>query len=193
MKPKASWKMAAGILVLALLGLVAINVGNGQADDGSSQSAAQTETTSQQTLKAGEQALGSSVLPALIKMGLALLAVVVCIYLGLYVLRRMMGKKYSGNRAGQVLEVLETTYLAPKKSVTLVRVANKAIVVGMTESSMVTLSELDDEQTREILDAQNVTVPDPKFEQVLSDAFGKLTALASRRKKPALESLAAGK
>ncbi len=92
----------------------------------------------------------SAFLP-IIKMFSALIVVVIAIYVGVYLLRRTMGKKFSGNRAYNSLEVLETTFVAPKKSVSLVRVADRSVLIGVTDQSISVLTELDAEATSQIL------------------------------------------
>ncbi|MEE8423643.1 MAG: flagellar biosynthetic protein FliO, partial [Thermodesulfobacteriota bacterium] len=42
----------------------------------------------------------------------------------------IIGKKYAGNKTNNILEILETTHLGPKKSLSLVRVADKSVLVG---------------------------------------------------------------
>jgi len=187
MKPRASWKMAAVILLAAIAGLVMLNIGDGQAQNATPPLAASEQTAEESTTVVSE-GLKDSVFPALMKMVGALFAVVACIYVGLFLLKKMMGKKYSGNRPGQNLEVLETTYLAPKKSVSLVRVADKAVLIGMTESNMSMLTELDPDQTAEIVEASEETQQSEGFDQLFGRAVGKLTdRIGLKRKKPALE------
>ena len=65
-----------------------------------------------------------SITSALVKLLGALIVVVVGIYGFLLMLRKMMGRKFSGNRNNNLLEGIETTYVAQKKTVSLVRFAD---------------------------------------------------------------------
>ena len=92
-----------------------------------------------------------SVFMPVIKMFSALVVVLVSIYVGVYLLRRTMGKKFSGNRAQNALQVIETTFVAPKKSISLVRVADKSVLIGVTDQGISMLTELDSEATAALL------------------------------------------
>lgn len=93
---------------------------------------------------------GSTVL-ALVKLLAALVAVIAGIYGFIYILRKMMGQKFSGNRKNNLLEVMETTYVAQKKSVSLVRFAGRAVLLGISDNGICALAELNEDETSDIL------------------------------------------
>lgn len=130
----------------------------------------------------------TSAAPSMFKIISALVIVIVAIYGGVYLLKRMMGKKYTGNRQHNVLEVIETTYVAPKKSVTLLRVADKSVLVGMSENQITVLTELDSDQTREVLASIKTEPETESFGNVLRTATEKIREFGSRKtRKTALE------
>jgi flagellar biosynthetic protein FliO len=92
-----------------------------------------------------------SITTALIKLLGALIVVVAGIYGFLLLLRKMMGRKFSGNRNNNLLEVIETTYVAQKKTVSLVRFADRAVLIGIGENNISVLAEMDEEETANIL------------------------------------------
>ncbi len=107
-------------------------------------------------------------LPSLLRIFGALLVVIAAIYLGLYALKRLTMRKYNG-RSRHLLEVLETAGIAPKKTVSLIRVADKAVLVGMTDTHITVLTELDRQQTEEILAVQHQEeeAKEPSFAHLL--------------------------
>ena len=178
------------IVLAALIGVLAINTDRAtavKADATVETTAAQTETAAT-TNNGSSTGFYSSAAPSLIKLVSALVIVVVCIYVGVYLLRKLMGKKYSGNRRNTVLEVLETTYVAPKKSVSLLRVADKAVLVGTSENQISVLTELDPEQTREVLAAIEPETETENFGNLFKTATEKLKEISFKRtKKTVLE------
>ena len=82
---------------------------------------------------------------ALVKGLGALLLILALIYGFVWTLRFFMNKKSFGNPTSVHIRVLSTTYIAPKKSVALLQVYEKAILIGVSENSMTTLIELNEE------------------------------------------------
>jgi len=121
--------------------------------------------------------LSESVYWSLFKLLGALIVVVVGIYGFLFILRRMMGNKLSGNKELNIIEVLETTYVAQKKSVSLVRFADRAVLVGVADSGINVLAELDDEQTAKIMAEYAAEKPSTGFAGIMKDARDKLAGL----------------
>ncbi len=83
--------------------------------------------------------------PVLMKLGVALLVIVVLIYVAMLVLR-----KFSLGRAGIMggkgsLEVLERSYFAPKKFVCLLRVEKKVLLVGVSENNINLVADVSDQ------------------------------------------------
>ncbi len=168
------------IIVFALIGLLMIN---------SKQVSAKNETGVQQNVVNGTNSeaiqadtdkpaydgfTGGSTMPSLFKVGGALVVVILSIYLGLYILKRMMGRKYSGNKKNNVMEVLETTYIGPKKSISLIRVAGKSVLVASTESQISLLTEMDSDETKEILREIDVEIEPDLFQNMLNSASKKI-------------------
>lgn len=86
-----------------------------------------------------------SFVKALVKGLGALFIILALIYGFVWILRFFMNKKSFGNPTSDQIRVLSTTYIAPKKSVALLQVYEKAILIGVSEDSMTTLTELDEE------------------------------------------------
>ncbi len=112
----------------------------------------------------------------LLKLVAALVVVVVAIYGFLYVLKRMMGPRFSGNRKSRVIDVMETVYIAQKRSISLVRFHDRAILVGVSDNNIQPLAQLDSEETAKVLAAYNEAKPAPGFKNILGDAREKLKA-----------------
>jgi flagellar protein FliO/FliZ len=167
------------IVLAALIGVLAINTDRVTADKGTVTTA--TVKTDAMTPATDSANLYSSAAPSLFKLISALVLVVASIYGGIYLLKRMMGKKYSGNRTNSLLEVVETTYVAPKKSVSLLRVGDKAVLVGMTDSNMNMLTELTPEETSRALAAIESEPQPENFGRTLKAAMGKLRLMSAKR------------
>ena len=129
-----------------------------------------------------------SYVPSLVKMISALVVVVICVYVVLYLLRKLMGRRYSGNRKNNILEILETTYIAPKKTVSLIRVADKAVLVGISESGISTLTEFDPDDTAAIMTKVNIEGKEiDNFKKVYESETRKIKSFGLKKNRTALE------
>jgi len=75
------------------------------------------------------------------------LSVVIVLIIGFV----MFIKKFVYNRSGSnisngLIKVINTTYIAPKKSINLVKIMDRILVVGITENQMQTLAEFKEEE-----------------------------------------------
>jgi flagellar biogenesis protein FliO len=162
---KRSIIIVSAILFLAILGLTFIRTDNVAADR-SFEPSAQTSVLGNENA-APEFGNSASVMPSVLRILSALAIVIGSIYGGLYLLKKMMGRKYAGDKKYGNLEVLETIHIAPKKTVTLLRVGGKSVLVGSTEGSMSLLSELTNTETSKILQ----TVETAPAQESFSDFF----------------------
>jgi len=140
--------LAAFVVVLNLAGarkISALNSGN-QINRSSSTEGA-SDSTEVIAKKSGE----GSLIWSLVRLVGALVLVVGGIYGFLYLLRKMMGSRLSSNRNHRMIEVLETSYIAQKKSVSLIRFTDRAVLVGVTDNSMTPLAELSSDETMKLL------------------------------------------
>jgi flagellar protein FliO/FliZ len=85
------------------------------------------------------------------KMVLSLGAVLLLMYGLVYVLKRFFVPGAAGTQQEISIDIIGRRALQPKKSVVVMKVAGKVLVVGMTEHGMQTLAEL----TEEDLPARN--------------------------------------
>ncbi|MBU8934919.1 MAG: flagellar biosynthetic protein FliO [candidate division Zixibacteria bacterium] len=170
------------ILVVAIGVLLTVNTDPVTADQNAATGNDQANTTETMT-----STLTNSALPSLLRMVSALVIVIACIYGGIFLLRRLMGQRHGRQGQSNILEVLETTSVAPKKTVSLIRVAGKSVLVGITETGMSVLTELSPEETAAILDpVEDLSSPQPDFANTLGNAWNRL-----RRTTPAQETKAA--
>lgn len=136
-----------------------------------------------------------------IKLGL----VIGLIYLTMWVLRTYLGG--AGRMRGAALPsgrltVLDQSVLAPGRTLYLVEVADRVLVLGATGTSLSTLSEISDPTAIDLLKKRESEPepPSPFAEQlrqiseglaagtpgtILSDKIGELRALAARLRRPA--------
>ena len=79
------------------------------------------------------------------KMVLSLGAVLLLMYGLVYVLKRFVAPGAAGAHQEISIDIIGRRALQPKKSVVVMKVAGKVLVVGMTEHGMQTLAELAEE------------------------------------------------
>ncbi len=170
------------VLAIALLGVVSIRVDSGEAQRLSTQTSQQTDAASLEQMTESPSAL-----PSLMKIGAALTVVVICIYIGLWLLKRVMGRKYSGGGQGGHLEVLESMYVAPKKTVSLIRVGERAILIGVTESGVNMLTEFDETNSAAFLAPIETSEAPQQFAGLLKTATERIREFRAAKKRPALE------
>ncbi len=135
------------IIAVALTGLLLLNSNDALAENNK----VLFESTSSTFNKSEISKESTATFSPIVKMVSALFIVIVCIYMSIFLLKKGMGKKFSSNSELNSLELLETTYLGPKKSVSLVRVAGKSVLLGITETQISILTELGEEETAALL------------------------------------------
>jgi len=78
----------------------------------------------------------------ILRLFLSLVLIIGLIYLSLFLLKKSsLGLKK--NRAGDLIQVLEKCYISPKKGIFIVKVGSKLLALGVTETQINLLSELD--------------------------------------------------
>jgi flagellar protein FliO/FliZ len=83
---------------------------------------------------------------SIIRMGSAL-ALVLALMGGLVVLvRRFAGTRFCGPVSSQIVQVLGSGYIGPRKSISLVSVAGEFLIVGMTPTDLVPLGHITDRE-----------------------------------------------
>jgi len=116
--------------------------------------------------------LTESVLPSLTRIAISLCVIVAIIYLTVFLLKKLSGSR-AGGKKGTTIQIIEQPYLAHKKSVCLLKLADRAVLVGTTENSMNLLTELEwDALPQETIEKNSrVQAGFPGF---LNEAAGKL-------------------
>ncbi|MCP4568308.1 MAG: flagellar biosynthetic protein FliO [FCB group bacterium] len=112
-------------------------------------------------------------LPSLTRIALSLMVIIVVIYGVVYLLRKLSGNRLGGGRKNKTIQMVEQTYLAPKKSVCLIKMADRAVLVGVTDTHISMLTEMEWDTLPQ--DSQPCTEEKQTgFQGVLNDAVGKL-------------------
>ena len=172
------------VLMIALLGVVTIRIDSGKAERLSPPSAQQFDNISSQRM----EMTPSPPVPSLMKIGAALAVVVICIYIGLFLLKKMMGRKYTGGGQGGHMEVLESMYVAPKKTVSLIRVGDRTVLIGVTEAGVNMLTEFDEVSSATFITPAETSEAPKQFAGLLKTASEKIKEFRATKKSPALES-----
>lgn len=102
----------------------------------------------------------------------SLLLVAVLVIGVVYVLRRyVFNRNGLGNTEGAV-KVLNSTFLGPKKSIHLVKVLNRVLVLGMSESGIQTLSEFNADEAESLLVKKIHEPKEQTFSKLLQSVIG---------------------
>ena len=160
-----------------------IDGGSAVVEEGVTNTAEQNKVATATPVEEGEIAmplLTDSVLPSLTKIGLSLLLVIVVIYGTVFLMRKLSGNRLAGAGSKKSVQLIEQTYLAPKKSICLVKLADRAVLLGMTDTQINFLTEIEwDAMPQEVhkkVEAQAIG-----FQSILNDAAGKI--FGSKKKK----------
>lgn len=163
------------IFWLLLLFLTLVIGAAGSADEGLTQptSPSTAERNSVMDDDAEEiPSLTESVLPSLTRIAVSLIVIVAIIYLTVFMLRKLSGSRFGGGK-GKTIEIVEQTYLAPKKSVCLLKLADRAVLVGITEQNINMLTEFNWDDLPKQAPVQTGQMPNG-FQGLLNEAAGKL-------------------
>ena len=164
-------------IIWPLLLVLLITLGPQSRADNETETQAESPAAVSQESETGEQSaeipsLTESVLPSLSRIGISLVIIVAIIYLTVFLLRKLSGNRLGG-RKGTAIQIIEQTYLAPKKSVCLLKLADRAVLVGITDTNINLLTELEwDSLPQEAIDKSRSL--HKSFPGFLNEAAGRL-------------------
>jgi flagellar protein FliO/FliZ len=127
--------------------------------------------------------IGGDIGPMLIKLVGALVLILLVIYGSVWLM-----KKFSLNRGfggGDLITVIDRRFLAPKQAVVLLKVGNKHLLVGATESSMSKLAELNPDELPNEKESRVGAPEKSSFNRVLQQARETLLPLLRSRTREA--------
>jgi flagellar protein FliO/FliZ len=169
-----------GALLVAIL-LLGVSFAKAQEDSLAVQPP-QSEAQASDGSYEGMTSLTDSVLPSLGRIGLSLLLIIVFIYVTVYVLRRMSGARGGRGSRGRTIQIIEQTHLSPRKSICLVKLADRAVLVGITENNINLLTEFDSSELP--AEAIRTKVNGQTFSEMLSGAAQKMFGRGEAVRKP---------
>lgn len=117
--------------------------------------------------------LTDGMLPSLVNVILVLIGVIAAIYLTLLFLKKIMGKRAASGGRNAVIEIIETCYLAPKQSISLVRIGARGALLGVTERGISPLVELSGDEIEEALAKREGKAEPFNLQLSFKDALGK--------------------
>ncbi len=120
----------------------------------------------------GSESLTGMLLPSLTRIGISLLVIIGVIYALVFILRRFSGRQFGG-RGKRTIQVVEQTFLAPKKSICLLKMADRALLVGVTDSNINLLTEMPWDELPEKSGGRFVDKTNG-FQDFLNNAAGRL-------------------
>jgi flagellar biogenesis protein FliO len=72
------------------------------------------------------------------------------LYAGVYGMRALSGRGVMGGLGQDAISVLHKSHIAPKKSICVVKIGSKAMVIGVTDSQISHLGDLSEEELQSI-------------------------------------------
>ena len=125
--------------------------------------------------------LASDVGPTLLQLLGAMLLIIVIIYASVWLMKRYsLGKVVTG---GNLITVVERRHLSPKQAIYLIKVGEKHLLIGASESGINKLSDLEQTDIAEPQVSKNPATQSSKFSQVLKQAKSSLMPLLSMKAK----------
>ncbi len=83
------------------------------------------------------------------------LAVILFLVVGtVWVLKKILGFKHLAGISGKTIRILEIHYFDPKKAIALVKVLDRAFIIGFSDASISTLGELTPEESARVEDVR---------------------------------------
>jgi flagellar biosynthetic protein FliO len=110
--------------------------------------------------------LGGEIGPTLLQLAGALLLIIIIIYLSVWLMKKYSGGKIAGS--GSLIAIVERRHLAPKQVLYLIKVGEKHLLIGASDSGLQKLSDIEDLEVK-------TTKPSPalgvsRFSQALKQA-----------------------
>jgi len=176
------------VLAVAFIGLFVINIDPVTADKST---IAQTSLTDRSPSEKASGDTGNTFKNSTIGMSIfktlsALVVVLVCIYAGIFLLKKFLGRRYNSSSKENLLQIMETAYVGQKKTVSLVRVANKSVLIGVTDNNISILSELSEEETANMVE-DNKPVEEDSFDRILKTTFNRVKSIYPKKNETVLE------
>ncbi|MFT5366689.1 MAG: flagellar biosynthetic protein FliO [Candidatus Latescibacterota bacterium] len=103
------------------------------------------------------------------RMVLSLGVVLLLIWAAVHVLQRISGRSVKPGGTQSHIQVLDRTYLAPKKAVYVLKIGSRSLAVGVTDNHITTLAELDTEETNLAYPTSLPSNGTPSFANLLKD------------------------
>lgn len=165
------------LIWMVCLAVILTGAWDARAETGQNRTPAETQTPvvspEADTTAAAVPSVTGDILPMLSRIGVSLLIIIVIIYGTVFLLKKLSGHRIGGGVRIKSVTVIEQTYIAPKKSVCLLKIADRAVLVGITDTNISMLTECNWDELP-IEQKSQMQRPEQGFTQVLSDAAGKL-------------------
>ena len=104
--------------------------------------------------------------PKLLQLAGALLLINIIIYLSVWLMKKYSGGKIAGG--GNLISIVERRHLAPKQALYLIKVGEKHLLIGASDSGLQKLSDIDDIEVKTMKPSPALGVS--RFSQALKQA-----------------------
>lgn len=141
---KRIWISVFAIVAVCVMGLVMMTTHPPEAD--ASISTGTIQSTEQTVQEQAQESFANEASSSIMRMIVALAIVLACIYGCVFLLKRFGPNKTGRSGEKRMLEMIDSISVGPKKMIAVVRVGERAVVVGITDTQMTSLSELDKDE-----------------------------------------------
>lgn len=100
-----------------------------------------------------------------------------------YFLLQFLNKKNFIQGKNEILNVLESIYIAPNRMVCLVKIGDKILALGVTENNISFLTEINDLAIQETLQSRKKLKAEPVFAEQLNEVIEKIKVSPQDEKK----------
>ncbi len=126
----------------------------------------------------------------IVRLMLSLAAIILLIFVTLWGIRRLQGRRWTGKMNAKPIQVIDRVHLAPKRSLDVVSVGNRILLLGVTEHGINLLTELSADEKNQVEATQT---EQRGFQPVLNEARDRLQQAFRRARANLPGELAASK
>jgi flagellar biosynthetic protein FliO len=113
------------------------------------------------------------------RMLLSLTAVIVLIWGATRLLRKLSGDGNTGSGKSYI-KILDRTYLAPKKAIYVINIGDRSLALGVTDSQISTLAELDNAETMAAFPSNKEGGAIPPFANLLKEVKSRFSSKGAK-------------
>ena len=111
-----------------------------------------------------------SITGIIFKLIISMIFIVGLIYFSMYLIKKVNSRATGGGISGETIKVMGRTFISPKQSLYLVKIAQRYAILGATESNINLITELSDDEAKDFdnRERKSATIsPGARFSDIL--------------------------